>query len=234
MNKFMLVLSVWGFIFSQVVAEDTRDAVREEILQSIDAVEQARQDAVNELRETVRDVEAARAMREGEQNTKEMISTKRVESQAVSKIEQSNALVETVKINAKESIVKAVAEVEKVKAEEGTVAEVETAKMNAVQSIAKAVSSVEIAKAKAVEVIIEETGKVEISKVEVKSKPVKNESVDIVVKKVSVVERSHEKAIVETVKIVKVLKLSDINEITPQKDTIKSSYPTKFIRFNAK
>ncbi len=225
MNKFMMILSVLVFVFSQAVAEDTRDTVREEILQSIDAVEQARQDAVNELRETVRDVESARAMREGEQRTEETIQTKAVESQAVSKIEKTTALVEKAKINAKESIVKAVSEVEKVEVE------LETAKMQAIQSIAKAVSSVEVAKAKAAKVIIEETGKVELSKMQPVHKPVDEASEITGVKNISVVEVSR---IVTTVKLGEVLEPSDENEISPQKNKIKSSYPIKLIRFPAK
>jgi hypothetical protein len=224
MNKFMIILSLLVFAFSQVVAEDTRDAVREEILKSIVAVEQARQDAVNELRETVRDVEAARAMREGEQKTEETIQTKTVESQAVSKIEKSTALVEKAKINAKKSIVKAVSEVEKVKVEKGTAAEVETAKIQAIQSIAKAVSSVEVAKAKAAKVIIEETGKVELSKMQTEHKPMDEVAAPTVAKNITVVEVTRTVTIVE---LGEVLKSSDENKI-------KSSYPTKFIRFHAK
>ena len=224
MNKFMIILSLLVFAFSQVVAEDTRDAVREEILKSIVAVEQARQDAVNELRETVRDVEAARAMREGEQKTEETIQTQTVESQAVSKIEKSTALVEKAKINAKKSIVKAVSEVEKVKVEKGTAAEVETAKIQAIQSIAKAVSSVEVAKAKAAKVIIEETGKVELSKMQTEHKPMDEVAAPTVAKNITVVEVTRTVTIVE---LGEVLKSSDENKI-------KSSYPTKFIRFHAK
>ena len=224
MNKFMIILSVSVFAFSQVVAEDTRDAVREEILKSVVAVEQARQDAVNELRETVRDVEAARAMREGEQKTEETIQTQTVESQAVSKIEKSTALVEKAKINAKKSIVKAVSEVEKVKVEKGTAAEVETAKIQAIQSIAKAVSSVEVAKAKAAKVIIEETGKVELSKMQTEHKPMDEVAAPTVAKNITVVEVTRT---VTIVKLGEVLKSSDENKI-------KSSYPTKFIRFHAK
>ncbi len=231
MNKFMMILSVWGFIFSQVVAEDTRDAVREEILKSIDTVEQVRQDAVNELKETVRGVETARAMREGEEKPKEAGQTKAVEAQAVSKIEKSTALVETAKINAKESIVKAVAEVEKVKAEKGTADEVETAKMQAIQSIAKAVSSVEVAKAKAAKVIIEETGKVELSKMQAEQKPMDEVSAPITAKNITVVEVTRTVTVVE---LGKVLKSSDEDEVSPKKNKIKSSYPTKFIRFHAK
>jgi len=222
MNKFMMILSMLVFALSGLVAEDTRDAVREEILKSIDAVEQARQDAVSELRETVRDVESARAMREGEQRTEETIQTKVVESQAVSKIEKSTALVEKAKINAKESIVKAVAEVEKVKAEKGTATEVKTVKMQAIQSIAKAVSSVEVAKAKAAKVIIEETGKVELSKMQPAPTAAKNFTVVEVTRTVTVVELGE------------VVKSSDEDEITPEKDKIKSSYPTKLIKFPAK
>lgn len=224
MNKFMIILSLLVFALSQVVAEDTRDALREEILKSIVAVEQARQDAVNELRETVRDVEAARAMREGEQKTEETIQTKTVESQAVSKIEKSTALVEKAKINAKKSIVKAVSEVEKVKVEKGTAAEVETAKIQAIQSIAKAVSSVEVAKAKAAKVIIEETGKVELSKMQTEHKPMDEVAAPTVAKNITVVEVTRTVTIVE---LGEVLKSSDENKI-------KSSYPTKFIRFHAK
>jgi hypothetical protein len=231
MNKFMIILSVWGLIVSGIVAEDARDAVRDEILKSVDAVEQARQDAINELRETVRDVECARAMREGEQNIEETSQIKVVESQAIAEIKHSTELLEKMKIKAKETIAKAVAEVKKVQIENGTVAEVETAKRNAVQTIAEAVSSVEVTKAETAKVIIEETGKVELSKIEAEPKPIHNESAVIVVKKVSVVESSNERITIETVKV---LKLSDVNEMSSQKDKIKSSYPTKFIRFNAK
>ena len=231
MNKFMIILSVSVFTFSWLVAEDTRDTVRDEILKSVIAVEQARQDAVNELRETVKDVESARAMREGEQNSEETSQTKVVKSQAVSEIEQSNALVETAKINAKESIAKAVSEVEKVKAEKGTVAEVETAKMQAIQSIAKAVSSVEVAKAKAAKVIIEETGKVELSKMQPEHKSMDEVAATTTAKNISVVEVTRTVTIVE---LGKVLKSSDEDETSPEKDKIKSSYPTKFIRFYAK
>ncbi|MEA3434734.1 MAG: hypothetical protein U9R13_09140 [Campylobacterota bacterium] len=231
MNKFMMIISVLIFTFSGLVAEDTRDTVQGEILKSIDAVEQARQDAVNELRETVRDVEAVRAMREGEQRTEETIQTKAVESQAVRKIEKSTALVEKAKTDAKESIVNAVAEVEKVKAEKGTIAEVETAKMQAVESIAKAVSSVEVAKAKAAKVVIEETGKVELSKMQPEQKPVDEVSVPPAVKNISVVEVTR---IVTKVELGEVLEPSDENEMNPEKDKIKSSYPTKFIKFPAK
>ena len=225
MNKFMMILSVLVFSFSGLIAEDTRDAVQEEILKSIDAVEQARQDAVNELRETVRDVESARAMREGEQRAVETIQTKAVESQAVNKIEKSTALVEKAKINAKESIVKAVSEVEKVEVE------LETAKMQAIQSIAKAVSSVEVAKAKAAKVIIEETGKVELSKMQPEQKPMDEASAPTVAKNITVVEVSRTVTIVE---LEKVLESSDEDEISPKKNKIKSSYPTQFIRFPAK
>ena len=231
MNKFMMIISVLVFALSGLVAEDTRNAVQEEILKSIDAVEQARQDAVNELRETVRDVESARAMREGEQRTEETIQTKAVESQAVSKIEKSTALVEKAKINAKESIVKAVAEVEKVKAEKGTVAEVETAKMNAVQSIAKAVSSVEVAKAKAAKVIIEETGKVELSKMQPAPEPMDEVAAPIPAKNITVVEVTRTVTVVE---LGKVLKSSDEDEISSKENKIKSSYPTQFIRYDGK
>ncbi len=233
MNKFMMILSVLVFALSGLVAEDTRDAVREEILKSIDAVEQARQDAVNELRETVRDVESARAMREGEQRTEETIQTKVLESQAVSKIEKSTALVEKAKINAKESIEKAVSKVEKVKAEKGTVTEVETAEIQAVESIAKAVSSVEIAKAKAAKVIIEETGKVELSKMQLEQKPMDEAAALTTAKNISVVEVTRTVTVVE---VGKVLKPSDKDEdeVSPKKTKIKSSYPTKLIRFNAK
>jgi len=231
MNKFVMILSVLVFAFSQVVAEDTRDAVQKEILKSIDAVEQARQDAVNELRETVKDVESARAMREGEQRTEETIQTKVVESQAVKKIEKSTALVKKAKINAKESIVKAVSEVEKVKAEKGTATEVKTAKMQAIESIAKAVSSVEVAKAKAAKVIIEETGKVELSKMQPAQKPVDEVSAPIANKNISVVEVTRTVTVVE---LGKVLESSNENEIIPKKNKIKSSYPTNFIRFPAK
>lgn len=231
MNKFMMIISVLVFALSGLVAEDTRDAVQEEILKSIDAVEQARQDAVNELRETVRDVESARAMREGEQRTEETIQTKAVESQAVSKIEKSTALVEKAKINAKESIVKAVSEVEKVKAEKGTVAEVKTAKMQAIQSIAKAVSSVEVAKAKAAKIIIEETGKVELSKMQPAPKPMDEVARPIPAKNITVVEVTRTVTVVE---LGEVLKSSDEDGITPEKNKIKSSYPTRLIRFPAK
>jgi len=216
MNKFMMIISVLVFALSGLVAEDTRDAVREEILKSIDAVEQARQDAVNELRETVRDVESARAMREGEQRTEETIQTKVAESQAAGKIEKSTALAEKAKIDAKKSIVNAVSEVEKIEAE------LETAKMQAIQSIAKAVSSVEVAKAKAAKVIIEETGKVELSKMQPAPTPAKNISVVEVTRSVTIVELG------------KVVKSSDEDEITPEKDKIKSSYPAKLIRFPGK
>lgn len=231
MNKFMMIISVLVFALSGLVAEDTRNTVQEEILKSIDAVEQARQDAVNELRETVRDVESVRAMREGEQRTEETIQIKAVESQAVSKIEKSTALVEEAKIDAKESIVKAVAEVEKVKAEKGTAAEVKTVKMQAIQSIAKAVSSVEVAKAKAAKVIIEETGKVELSKMQPASKPMDEVATPIPAKNITVVEVTRTVTVVE---LGEVLKSSDENEISPEKNKIKSSYPTKFIRFPAK
>ena len=231
MNKFMMILSVWVFAFSQVVAEDTRDAVREEILKSIDAVEQARQNAVNELRETVRDVETARAMREGEEKPKEAAQTKVVESQAVSKIKKSTALVEKAKTDAKESIVKAVAEVEKVKTEKGTAAEVETAKMQAIQSIAKAVSSVEVAKAKAAKVVIEETGKVELSKMQPEQKSMDEVSAPIATKNISVVEVSRTVTVVE---LGKVLKPSDEDEISSKEKKRKSSYPTQFIRYDGK
>ena len=231
MNKFMMILSVWVFAFSQIVAEDTREAVREEILKSVVAVEQARQDAVNELRETVRDVESVRAMREGEQRTEETIQTKAVESQAVRKIEKSTALVEKAKIDAKESIVKAVSEVEKVKAEKGTATEVKTAKMQAIESIAKAVSSVEVAKAKAAKVIIEETGKVELSKMQPEQKPVDEVAAPIATKNISVVEVTRTVTVVE---LGEVLKSSEEDEVSPKKNKIKSSYPTKFIRFPAK
>ncbi len=231
MNKFMMIISVLVFALSGLVAEDTRDAVQEEILKSIDAVEEARQDAVNELRETVRDVESARAMREGEQRTEETIQTKAVESQAVSKIEKSTALVEKAKINAKESIVKAVSEVEKVKAEKGTVAEVKTAKMQAIQSIAKAVSSVEVAKAKAAKIIIEETGKVELSKMQPAPKPMDEVARPIPAKNITVVEVTRTVTVVE---LGEVLKSSDEDGITPEKNKIKSSYPTRLIRFPAK
>ncbi len=222
MNKFVMILSMLVFALSGLVAEDTRDAVREEILKSIDAVEQARQDAVTELRETVRDVESVRAMREGEQRTEETIPTKAVESKAVSKIEKSTALVEKAKADAKESIEKAVAKVEKVKVEKGTAAEVETAKMQAIQSMAKAVSSVEVAKAKAAKVIIEETGKVELSKIQPAPTAAKNISVVEVTRTVTVVELG------------KVLESSDEDEINSKNNKIKLSYPTKFIRLDAK
>ena len=225
MNKLMMILSVSVFAFTGLVAEDTRDAVQEEILKSIDAVEQARQDAVNELRETVRDVESARAMREGEQRTEETIQTKVVESQAVSKIEKSTALVEKTKINAKKSIVNAVSEVEKVEVE------LETAKMQAIQSIAKAVSSVEVAKAKAAKVIIEETGKVELSKMQSTPKSMDEVAAPIPAKNITVVEVTRTVTVVE---LGKVVKTSDENEIIPEKNKIKSSYPTNFIRFPSK
>ena len=231
MNKFMIILSVWGFIVSGVLAEDTRDTVRDEILKSVDAVEEARQDAVNELAQTVKDVEDARGKREGEPESEETPQTKAVESQAIAEIKQSTESLVKTKIKAKKAIVKAVAEVEKVQTENGTETEIETAKMHAVKTMAKAVSSVEVAKAETAKVIIEETGKVELSKIEEEPKPVHKESAVIVVKKVAVVETAHSTTMVETVKV---LQLSDINEITPQKNTIRSSYPTEFLRFDPK
>jgi len=231
MNKFMIVLSAWGFIVSGVVAENARDAAQEEILKSVDAVEQARQDAVNELAQTVKDVEDARARREGEPQSEETPQTKAVESQAIAEIKQSAESLAKTKIKAKEAIAKAVAEVEKVQTENGTEAEIETAKMHAVQTMAKAVSSVEIAKAETAKVMIEETGKVELSKIEAEPKPIHHESAVIVVKKVTVVETENTTAVVETVKV---LQLSNVNEVTPQKNTIRSSYPTEFLRFDTK
>ncbi len=227
----MIILSAWSFILSGITAEDARDLIRDEILQSVDAVEQARQDAIHELTQTVKAVEDARAKREGEPESEETSQTKAVESQAIAEIKQSTESLVKTKIKAKEDIVKAVAEVEKVQREKGTEAEIETAKMHAVKTMTKAVSSVEVAKAETAKVIIEETGKVELSKIEAEPKPVRKESVVIVVKEVAVVKTAHSATMVETVKV---LQLSDINEITPQKNTIRSSYPTEFLRFDSK
>ncbi len=231
MNRIMIVLSAWGFIVSGILAENTRDAVQAEILKSVNAVEQARQDAVNELTQTLKAVEDARGKREGEPESEETPQTKAVESQAIAEIKQSAESFEKTKIKAKEAIAKAVEKVEKVQTENGTEAEIETAKMHAVQTMAKAVSSVEVAKAETAKVIIEETGKVELSKIEAEPKPVQQESAVIVVKKVAVIETAHSTTMVETVKV---LQLSDINEIAPRKNTIKSSYPTEFLIFDPK
>lgn len=144
MNKLMMILSVWGLMFSQLIAEDTRIAVRDEILKAFDAVEQARQDAINELRDTVKSVEDARAMRAGEQQSIEISQTKIVESQAVSNIE-------TVKANAVQSIVEAVSSVE-------------IAKARAVKSIVEAVGKVELSKIHSEHKYINDTSAITVSK----------------------------------------------------------------------
>ncbi len=228
MKKIAVILSTWGFIILGVVADDARDAVRNEILKSVNVVEQARQDAVNELAETVKDVEDARAKREGEPQSEETPQIKAVKAQAITEIEQSTKVLDKTKITAKESIAKAVAEVGKAETEKATLTEIETAKMNAVKTMAKAVSSVEVAKAKTVKVIIEETGKVEISKTKTESKPIANEPVVVAVKKIAVVERVNAGSKVEIVKV------SEVSEMIPPKAKIKSSYPTTFIKYDAK
>ncbi len=175
MNRFMIVFIIWGITFSYTTAEDTREAVRAEVMKYIVNVDNARQDAIKELRETVKAIESARVMREGKDRQVEVTQIKEIKEEAISKIEKSVLLVEVIKEDAKKSITKAVIKVKKLKEDNASVAEVKVAKLEAIKTISKAISSVEVAKANAATVMIKQTAKVEIAKVsDVKKFSVKN------------------------------------------------------------
>ena len=225
MNKNMIILPLLVLIFSQIHAEDTRDQVRNEILKSFDEVDQARQTTIDELQKTVKSIEDARALREGEAQTQKSIKTKIVESKAIGNISQSTATVEIAKIQAKGKIIKAIVRVETLESGKATLEKIETEKAIAAKKIVKAIATVEVVKAKAARTIIEATKQVEISKTKEKYdvlddasalKIAKNISAVKIAKSVSAVE------ITEAVSKVEIAKaLIDDNIVLSMKEQYK-------------
>jgi len=216
MNKVMVILSIGALLFFQLHAEDTRDRVRNEILNSLDEVDKARQVTIDELRETVRSIEDERAGRDDENQSEETIGTKIVESQALGTIAQSVAKVEIAKVNAKEKTVHAIIKVKGVELRQASAAKIEKEKALAAKKIAKAITSVEVAKAKAAKTIINETKKVELSKTKVQHNSSDNASALKIAKNISAVKIARSVSAVEiteavsNVKIAKVLLDEDV------------------------
>lgn len=208
MNKSMIILFVGALLFFQLHAEDTRDQVRDEILKSLDGVEKARQVTINELRETVRSIEAARGQRGDENETEKTIGTKIVESQALGTIAQSTATVEIAKVNAKEKMVNAIMKVEGLEFRKASSGKIENEKALATKKIVKAISSVEIAKAHAARSIMDATKKVEISKTKEKYKLVDDASALKVAMNISAVQIAKSVSAVEITQAVSNVKIA--------------------------
>ena len=208
MNKNMIILPLLALTFSQIHAEDTRDQVRNEILKSFDEADQARQTTIDELQKTVKSIEDARALRDGEEQTQKSTKTKIVESKAIGNISQSAATVEIAKIQAKGKIIKAIVRVEGVESGKATPVKIENEKALAAKKIVKAIASVEIAKAKATRTIIDETKKVELSKINVQHNLSDNASALKIAKNISAVKIARSVSAVEITEAVSNVKIA--------------------------
>lgn len=208
MNKIIMILSVGALLFSQLYAEDTRDQVRDEILKSLNEVDKARQTTINELKETVKNIEDTRAQRGDVNQTEKSIETKIVEVKEIGNIAQSTATVEIVKINAKEKTVHAIIKVEGVESEKSTAIKIENEKALAVKEIVKAVSSVEIAKTHAARSIIRATKKVELSKTKEKYKLTDDASALKIAKNIAAVKIAKSVSAVEITQAVSNVKIA--------------------------
>ena len=208
MNRSIMILSVGALLFFQLHAEDTRDQVRSEILKSLDEVDKARQTTIDEMKETVKSIEDARAERGDVNQTEKTTETKIVETQALGTIAQSTAKVEITKINAKEKTVHAIIKVEGVESGKATPVKIENEKALAAKKIVKAIASVEIAKAKAVRTIIDETKKVEISKTNVQQNLSGNASALKIAKNISAVKIARSVSAVEITEAVSNVKIA--------------------------
>ena len=168
MKRWIMRCAIFGLTSMTLFANDmqpySRDAVQAEILQSLAAVEKAREETIKALEKTVQEVESARAKRSGEESA--TVHTQIVEAQSVSKIAESTALVELAKVEAKKTIVKAVDRVESVEKSSATEEEIIQIRQEAMKEIADAIALVEVTKAKATKVILEATGEVELSRLE--------------------------------------------------------------------
>lgn len=203
---FKRVLWMVVMIGATLYATEDREAIKQEILKSLEAVDQARHEMMRELMQTVATIEAERAAVRGDSLSGSSSETTIVEAKAVGDIAVSTAKVELSKVEASKRIHQAIDKVSKVTGEEA----LEDAKAKAVQTISDAISLVEITKVGALKEMIQATGKVEQSKLRQGKTLIDDASAITVAKNVSAVKIARAVSAVEIAKAVASVELGQM------------------------